>query len=80
MIAARVLLAVAALNLLFLFSELALNVFKASFGWKGESMLAHTAFSLAEASPSQMIAFFGGAVVTIAFFIWVAYLVREWES
>jgi len=24
-----------------------------------------------------MIAFFGGAVVTIAFFVWVAYLVRE---
>ncbi len=40
-------------------------------------MLAHTAFSLAEASPSQLIAFFGGTVVTIAFFIWVAYLVRE---
>jgi hypothetical protein len=39
-------------------------------------MLAHTAFSLAEASPSQMIAFFGGAVITIAFFIWVAYLVK----
>jgi len=32
MIAARIVLAVAALNLLFLFSELALNVFKASFG------------------------------------------------
>jgi hypothetical protein len=77
MIAARVVLAVAALNLLFLFSELALNVFRASFGWRGESMLAQTAFSLAEASPSQMIAFFGGAVVTIAFFVWVAYLVRE---
>jgi hypothetical protein len=40
-------------------------------------MLAQTAFSLAEASPSQMIAFFGGAVVTIAFFVWVASLVRE---
>ncbi|MGO9634285.1 MAG: hypothetical protein ACLPX1_10345 [Steroidobacteraceae bacterium] len=40
-------------------------------------MLAHTAFSLAQASPSQMIAFFGGAVVNIAFFVWVAYLVRE---
>ena len=32
MIAARIILAVAALNLLFLFSELGLNVFKASFG------------------------------------------------
>jgi len=40
-------------------------------------MLAHTAFSLAEASPSQIIAFFGGAVLTIAFFAWVAYLVRQ---
>jgi hypothetical protein len=39
-------------------------------------MLAHTAFSRAQASPSQMIAFFGGAVVHIAFFVWVAYLVR----
>jgi len=40
-------------------------------------MLDHTAFSLANASPSQIIAYFGGAVVTIAFFIWVAYLVRQ---
>ncbi len=32
MIAARIVIAVASLNLLFLFSELALNVFKASFG------------------------------------------------
>jgi hypothetical protein len=40
-------------------------------------MLAHTAFSLAQASPSQLIAFFGGAVVTIAFFVWVASLVRQ---
>jgi hypothetical protein len=32
MIAAKVVLAVAALNLLFLASELALNVFRASFG------------------------------------------------
>ena len=29
-------------------------------------MLAHTAFSFAQASPSQLVAFFGGAVVTIA--------------
>jgi hypothetical protein len=40
-------------------------------------MLAHTAFSLAQASPSQMIAFFGGAVLYIAFFVWVGYLVRQ---
>jgi hypothetical protein len=32
MLAARIVLAVAALNLLFLFSELTLNVFKAYFG------------------------------------------------
>jgi hypothetical protein len=40
-------------------------------------MLEHTAFSLAQASPSQMIAYFGGGLVTIAFFVWVAYLVRQ---
>jgi hypothetical protein len=40
-------------------------------------MLAHTTFSLAQASPSQMIAYFGGALVTIAFFVWVAYLVKQ---
>ena len=40
-------------------------------------MLAQTIFSLAQASPSQVIAFFGVAVVTIAFFVWVAYLVRD---
>jgi hypothetical protein len=40
-------------------------------------MLPHTVFSLAQASPSQIIAFFGGAVATIAFFVWVAYLVRQ---
>ena len=40
-------------------------------------MLAHTAFSLSEASPSQIIAFFGGAVVTVAFCGWVVYLVRQ---
>ena len=40
-------------------------------------MLAHTAFSLAQASSSQVIAFFGGAVLTIAFFVWIVYLVRQ---
>jgi hypothetical protein len=39
-------------------------------------MLAHTAFSLAQASPSQMIAYFAGAVAHIAFFAWIVYLVR----
>jgi hypothetical protein len=37
-------------------------------------MLAHTAFSFATASPEQTIAFIGGAIVHVAFFIWVAYL------
>ena len=36
-------------------------------------MLAH--FSLGQASASQLIAYFGGAVVHIAFFVWIAYLV-----
>jgi hypothetical protein len=40
-------------------------------------MLAHTAFSLDQASASQVIAFFGGTAVTIAFFVWVVYLVRH---
>jgi hypothetical protein len=40
-------------------------------------MLAHTAFSFAEASPSQLVAFFGGAVITIGFFVWVASLVKH---
>jgi hypothetical protein len=77
MIAAKVVLAVASLNLLFLFTELALNVFRAYFGWRGESMLAQTAFSIAQASPSQMIAYFAGAVVHIAFFAWIVWLVRQ---
>ena len=40
-------------------------------------MLPNTVFSLANASPEQVIAFFGGAVVTVAFFVWVVYLVRQ---
>jgi hypothetical protein len=39
-------------------------------------MLANKIFSLASASPEQVIAFVGFAIFTIAFFIWVAYLVR----
>jgi hypothetical protein len=39
-------------------------------------MLAHTAFSFAGASPYQVIAFVGGAIAHIAFFVWVVYLVR----
>lgn len=40
-------------------------------------MLAHTAFSLAQESPSQMIAYFAGAVVHVAFFAWIIWLVRQ---
>jgi hypothetical protein len=39
-------------------------------------MLANKVFSLAHASPEQVIAFVGFAIVTIAFFVWVAYLIR----
>ncbi len=39
-------------------------------------MLPHTAFSFADASPDQAIAFIGFGIADIAFFIWVAYLVR----
>ncbi len=38
-------------------------------------MLADTVFSFANASPSQTIAFVGGTIAHIAFFVWVAYLV-----
>jgi hypothetical protein len=37
-------------------------------------MLHDTVFSFATASPEQMIAFVGGAIAHIAFFVWVAYL------
>ena len=40
-------------------------------------MLQHTAFTLAHASPSQLLAYFAGAVVHIAFFAWIVYLVRQ---
>jgi len=33
-------------------------------------------FSFANASPEQVIAFFGFSLFTIGFFVWVAYLVR----
>jgi|GraSoi2013_100cm_1033763.scaffolds.fasta_scaffold170459_1 hypothetical protein len=39
-------------------------------------MLEDTAFSLANASPSQIIAFFAGAIAHTCFFIWIIYLVR----
>lgn len=39
-------------------------------------MLADTVFSFANASPYQWIAFVGGAIGHIGFFVWVAYLVR----
>jgi hypothetical protein len=40
-------------------------------------MLQNTVFSLADAGPIQVVAFVGFAIATIAFFVWVAYLVRE---
>lgn len=40
-------------------------------------MLAETAFSFANASPYQVIAFVGGAIAHIAFFVWVVYLARQ---
>jgi hypothetical protein len=39
-------------------------------------MAPNAVFSLANASPEQVIAFFGFAIFTIGFFVWVAYLVR----
>jgi hypothetical protein len=39
-------------------------------------MVPNAVFSLANASPEQAIAFFGFAIFTIGFFVWVAYLVR----
>ena len=39
-------------------------------------MLENTVFSLADASAIQIIALVGFAIATVAFFIWVAYLVR----
>jgi hypothetical protein len=38
-------------------------------------MLPETAFSFADASVFQMIAFFGGAVAHIGFFAWVVWLI-----
>ena len=39
-------------------------------------MLKDTVFSLAHASPEQVVAFIGFGMFTIGFFVWVAYLVR----
>jgi hypothetical protein len=39
-------------------------------------MPPHAVFSLADASPEQVVAFVGFAIFTIGFFVWVAYLVR----
>jgi hypothetical protein len=43
---------------------------------EGKTMLADPIFSLAAASPEQIVSFIGFAAFTIGFFIWVAYLVR----
>ena len=40
-------------------------------------MLAETGFSLARASALQEVAFFGFAIFTIGFFIWLALLARR---
>ena len=40
-------------------------------------MLENTFFSLADAGAIQVVAFLGFAISTIAFFVWVAWLVRE---
>lgn len=40
-------------------------------------MLENPVFSLAEVSAIQVIAFVGFAIATIAFFGWVAWLVRR---
>ena len=40
-------------------------------------MLENTVFSFATASPYQIIAFCGGAIAHVAFFVWVVYLIRQ---
>ena len=40
-------------------------------------MLAETAFSFADASVFQKIAFIGGAIAHVGFFVWVAWLIRQ---
>ncbi len=40
-------------------------------------MLAQTAFSLARASGLQQAAFFGFAIFTVGFFVWLALLARR---
>ena len=40
-------------------------------------MLDNTVFSMVDASGIQILAFIGFGIATIAFFIWVAYLVRH---
>jgi len=38
-------------------------------------MLADTVFSFSDASVMQVIAFVGGAIFHVGFFVWVGYLV-----
>ena len=40
-------------------------------------MLAQTAFSFAQASLQQEIAFIGFAIFTVGFFVWLAMLARR---
>ena len=51
------------------------------FGWLPSAdgarrMLDNTIFSLAEAGPMQVMAFIGFVIATIAFCVWLVYLVR----
>ena len=62
MVAARILLAVAALNLLFLGSELAMNVFRAYSAEEERACWRRRPLTRA-GEPGRIIAFFGGAVV-----------------
>jgi hypothetical protein len=39
-------------------------------------MIENPVFSLADASAIQIIGFVGFVIATVAFFVWVAYLVR----
>ena len=40
-------------------------------------MLQDTVFSFANASTYQVIAFVGGAIAQVGFFVWIVYLVRH---
>ena len=64
------------MNFVILVSALATNVLL-SFLTRRNRMLAETAFSFADASVFQIIAFVGGAIAHTAFFVWVVWLIRQ---